>query len=74
MPSLVQERHLTLYEADGSMDRRKEDREAYEQSMEEGWMRDTMAAKQTAYFLACLYNGLLVYIGSTGVMINGRLM
>ena len=36
-------------------------------------MRDTMEAKRTAYFLA-LYNGLQVYIGSTGVMINGRLM
>ena len=29
---------------------------------------------EAAYFLSCLYNRLLVYIGSTGVMINGRLM
>lgn len=37
-------------------------------------MRDTMEARRTEYFLACLYNGLQVYIGSTGVIINGRLM
>lgn len=37
-------------------------------------MRDAMEAKRTAYFLACFCNGLQVYIGSTGVMINGRLM
>lgn len=31
-------------------------------------------ASKAAYFLACLYNGLHVYIGSTGVKMNGLMI